>query len=78
MANMDVVNRCIRICNDASLIASTHRLHGQIQEFGGLWVAPGGSRAGLGSITKFDYDFDYMSQKTLDYNFDYNNFSDYD
>jgi hypothetical protein len=29
---------------------------------------------GLGSITKFDYnyDFDYRSRKTLDYNYDYN------
>ena len=29
---------------------------------------------GLGSITKnyYDYDFGYVSQKTLDYNYDYN------
>ena len=40
--------------------------------------------SGLGSITKsdYDYDFDYMSQKTLDYNYDYDYltiyFFDYD
>jgi hypothetical protein len=37
---------------------------------------------GLGSITKFDYnyDFDYRSRKTLDYNYDYliKKISDYD
>ena len=37
-----------------------------------LWIC-NQCKAGLGSITKFDYnyDFDYRSRKTLDYKYDY-------